>query len=101
MRKMIREKAKQDGLLSLSHQGGLLYEFDCFTIDAENHLLMRDGEPVPLTAKAFEILLVLAENNGRILGKNDLLNRIWPDTFVEEINLSVYISNLRKALGET
>jgi Tol biopolymer transport system component/DNA-binding winged helix-turn-helix (wHTH) protein len=101
MQKVTREGARQDDLIEFARQGGLSYEFDCFTIDVKNQRLMRDGELVPLSAKTFEILLVLVENNGRVLEKNDLLNRIWPETFVEEINLNVHISNLRKALGES
>jgi DNA-binding winged helix-turn-helix (wHTH) protein len=101
MQKVTREGARQDGLMEVARQGGMSYEFDCFTIDVKNQRLMRDGELVPLSAKTFEILLALVENNGRVLEKNDLLNRIWPETFVEEINLNVHISNLRKALGES
>jgi Tol biopolymer transport system component/DNA-binding winged helix-turn-helix (wHTH) protein len=101
MQKMIGESAGQDSLIPLAHNDNLLYEFDNFIIDVKNQRLVRDGKLVPLAAKTFEILLVLIENNGRTLEKSDLLNRIWPETFVEEINLNVHISNLRKALGES
>jgi Tol biopolymer transport system component/DNA-binding winged helix-turn-helix (wHTH) protein len=101
MQKMIGESAGQEGLMPPAHNDNLLYEFDNFIVDVRNQRLMRDGEMIPLAAKTFEILLVLLENNGHTLEKSDLLNRIWPETFVEEINLNVHISNLRKALGES
>jgi len=75
------------------------YDFGPFRVDVENRLLLRDGEPVPLTAKVFDILLLFVENNGRMLDKNELMMRIWPESFVEEGNLSRNVSTLRKALG--
>jgi DNA-binding winged helix-turn-helix (wHTH) protein/TolB-like protein len=79
----------------------LLYEFGGFRLDPGQHLLLRDGKPVSLTPKAFELLLVLLQSNGRLLTKEDLMKRLWPDSFVEEANLTVNISVLRKALGRT
>jgi DNA-binding winged helix-turn-helix (wHTH) protein/TolB-like protein/Flp pilus assembly protein TadD len=76
------------------------YEFDSFRVDARERVLLRDGEMVQLTPKAFETLLALIENNNRIIEKDELMRRIWPDTFVEEANLAVNISLLRKTLGE-
>jgi pimeloyl-ACP methyl ester carboxylesterase/DNA-binding winged helix-turn-helix (wHTH) protein/class 3 adenylate cyclase len=61
---------------------------------------MRGGAPVPLTPKAFDTLLVLVENNGHVLSKEELIQKVWPDSFVEENNLAQNISILRKALGE-
>jgi DNA-binding winged helix-turn-helix (wHTH) protein/TolB-like protein len=78
-----------------------LFEFGRFRLDPAERLLLEEGRPVPLTPKAFEILLALIENNGKLLSKDDLMKRIWPDSFVEEANLTVNISALRKALGET
>ncbi|MCA1849649.1 MAG: alpha/beta fold hydrolase, partial [Acidobacteria bacterium] len=75
-----------------------LYGFGPFLIDTRDGLLLRDGEPVPLTPKAFETLLALVENCGRVLGKEELISRVWPDSFVEENNLSQNISLLRKIL---
>lgn len=75
------------------------YEFGPFRLDLEERLLMRDGEPVPLTPKAFETLLVLIENSGKVLEKESMMRQVWPDTFVEEANLAVNISLLRKAMG--
>ncbi len=76
------------------------YEFDSFRLDARERMLLRNGEMVQLTPKAFETLLVLIENNNRVIEKDELMKRIWPDTFVEEANLAVNISLLRKTLGE-
>jgi DNA-binding winged helix-turn-helix (wHTH) protein/TolB-like protein len=61
---------------------------------------MRDGELVPLTPKVFDLLLLLIENNGHVVGKDRLMSEVWPGTFVEEGNLTQNISVLRKALGE-
>jgi DNA-binding winged helix-turn-helix (wHTH) protein/TolB-like protein/Flp pilus assembly protein TadD len=77
----------------------ILFEFGRFRLDPAERLLVEDGRPVALTPKAFEILLVLIESKGKLLGKEDLMKRIWPDSFVEEANLTVNISALRKALG--
>lgn len=76
------------------------YEFGPFRIDTVKRLLLRDGEPVALKAKCFEILLVLVEAGGQVLDKDELMRRVWPDTIVEESNITVYISLLRRALGE-
>lgn len=78
-----------------------MYEFGTFRFDPENHLLLSDGSPVSLTPKAFDILLVLVQNGGRLTTKEELMRRVWPDSFVEEANLTVNISILRKLLGET
>ena len=77
-----------------------LYEFGPFRLDPEERLLLRDGEGVPLTPKAFDLLLVLVEQPGRLLEKDVLMKAVWPDSFVEENNLADNISRLRKALGE-
>src|SRR2546423_6870826 len=78
----------------------VLFEFGKFRFDPAEHLLLRDGQPVSLTPKAFEILQILLQSNGRLLSKEELMNRIWPNSFVEEANLTVNISALRKALGD-
>ena len=78
-----------------------LYEFDAFRIDPNKRVLFRNDEVIPLTAKVFDTLLVLVQNRGRLLPKDELMKLLWPDTFVEEGNLSVNISVLRKALEET
>src|SRR5262249_60794547 len=76
------------------------YEFGPFLVDTVKCVLIRDKEVVPLSLKAFEILLVLIHHRGQVLEKNDLLKRVWPDTLVEENNLARNISMLRKALDE-
>jgi Tol biopolymer transport system component/DNA-binding winged helix-turn-helix (wHTH) protein len=78
-----------------------IYEFASFRIDPNKQLLVRDGRPIPLTPKTFEILLVLVRHCKEVVSKDDLMKTIWPDTFVEEANLSRHIFMLRKALGET
>jgi Tol biopolymer transport system component/DNA-binding winged helix-turn-helix (wHTH) protein len=76
------------------------YEFGSFRLDAGEQLLLRDGEIVQLTPKAFDLLLALVERHGHLLPKDELLKLVWPDSFVEEANLASNISQLRKALGE-
>lgn len=76
-----------------------LYEFGPFVLDADERVLLREGQPVSLAPKAFDTLLALIEKSGRIVGKDELLNRVWPDSFVEEGNLAFNISVLRKALA--
>ncbi len=75
------------------------YEFGPFRLDAPERQLFRDGKPVELTPKAFDTLVALVENRGHLLTKDDLLKRVWPDTFVEEATLAKNVFTLRKALG--
>jgi Tol biopolymer transport system component/DNA-binding winged helix-turn-helix (wHTH) protein len=81
--------------------GNLLFEFGPFALDPVKRILKNQGELVPLHSKALDLLLVLVEQSGRIVEKDELMKRLWPDSFVEEGNLSVQVSALRKALGET
>src|SRR5215470_15832240 len=76
------------------------FRFGEFTVDTEQKVLLRAGTPVALTPKVFDTLLVLIENSGRIVEKNELMNRLWPDSFVEEANLAYNIQQLRKCLGD-
>lgn len=76
------------------------YEFDSFRLDPVKRLLLRDDTLVPLTPKAFDTLLVLVENSDRVLEKEELMDLLWPDSHVEEANLALNISVLRKALDE-
>ena len=78
-----------------------LYEFGPFRLDAAKQTLLRNGEPIALTPKSFQLLLVLVRRSNEIVTKDDLMKSVWPDTFVEETNLSRNIFALRKALGET
>jgi len=84
----------------MSLQTKRIYEFGPFRLDAAEHLLLRDGVAVPLTPKSFDLLLALVERHGHLLEKDDLLKKVWPDTFVEEANLASNISQLRKAMGD-
>ncbi|MBA3319884.1 MAG: winged helix-turn-helix domain-containing protein, partial [Pyrinomonadaceae bacterium] len=77
-----------------------IYEFGPFRLIPEERQLLRDNQPVSLTPKAFDLLFVLVENSGHLLEKDELMKRVWPDSFVEEANLSVKMSALRRALGE-
>jgi len=78
-----------------------LYEFGPFTIDSIERTLERDGISLAITPKVFDTLLYLVRNQGRILTKDELLQKIWPGTFVEEVNLAVNISVIRKLLSDT
>jgi Tol biopolymer transport system component/DNA-binding winged helix-turn-helix (wHTH) protein len=76
------------------------YRFGEFTVDADQKVLLHNGTPLPLAPKVFDTLLILVENGGRIVEKEALMNRVWPDTFVEESNLTFNIQQMRKALGD-
>jgi DNA-binding winged helix-turn-helix (wHTH) protein/TolB-like protein/Flp pilus assembly protein TadD len=86
--------------MTKSLKPALFYEFGSFRLDPTKRLLLRDGSPIHLVPKAFDTLLVLVENHGGVVEKTELINQVWPDSFVEEINLTVYISMLRKILGD-
>ena len=85
----------------MSSSGKHFYDFDRFRIDATERLLLTDGEIVTLTQKAFDVLLALVERRGQIVSKDELMELVWPDTFVEEGNLAQNIYTLRKVLGQT
>ena len=85
----------------MSSQFNQLYRFGPFVIDAEKRVLLRDGEPVSLSPKAFDTLLVLVQHHGEVLEKDQLMKMLWPDSDVEEANLPLHVSNLRKVLGES
>src|SRR6185503_12126908 len=76
------------------------YEFDSFRLEAAEYVLLRDGEVVPLTPKVFETLLVLVQNSGHVVDKDELYKQVWQDVVVEETNLTKNISILRKILSE-
>ena len=77
-----------------------LYRFGEFTVDAGQRVLLRHGKPLLLAPKVLETLLTLVQNGGRIIEKQELMKRLWPDTFVEESNLTYCIVQLRKTLGD-
>jgi Tol biopolymer transport system component/DNA-binding winged helix-turn-helix (wHTH) protein len=76
------------------------YSFGAFVLDLESRILFRDGEPVVTTGKTLDTLAVLVQNRGRVLDKDELLSRLWPNTVVEEANLTQSIFTLRKVLGD-
>lgn len=77
------------------------YEFGPFRLDLARRVLLRSGEIVPLAPRLFETLEVLVENRGRLIDKDELMAKLWPDTIVEEANLTVNVSALRRALGDS
>ena len=77
----------------MGDRSALVYEFGAFRLDRGRRLLLRqDGTPVPLLPKAFEALTYLVEREGLVLDKDELMRAVWPDTFVEENNLTQIIS---------
>lgn len=85
----------------MSQQKKHFYEFGPFRIDVLKRRLLRDGEVIRLTPKAFDLLLVLVEESGKTVEKDELLDRVWPGTAVEENNLNQNITALRKSLGDS
>jgi len=77
------------------------YEFGPFLLDTIQHLLLKDGRAVALTPKTYDTLLLLVQNGGRMLSKDELMKTLWPDSFVEESNLTQQVSMIRKALGDS
>jgi DNA-binding winged helix-turn-helix (wHTH) protein len=92
-----REFEKSAAMFNRS--GNRFYDFMNFRVDETDRLLLRDGEIVQLTPKVFDILLLLIQNNGHVLTKDEMISAVWPESFVEESNLARNISTLRQALG--
>lgn len=86
--------------MSLQKRAKHYFDFGDFRIDLGERMLLRNGQVVALTRKAFDTLLVLVENSGRVVEKEELFNRVWPDTFVAEVTLARNISTLRKVLED-
>src|ERR1022692_3510701 len=84
----------------MSLQTKVIFEFGWFSLNPAERLLLREQVQVRLPPKAFDVLVFLVENRGRLLGKDELLRTVWPDTFVEESNLAQHVSILRKALRD-
>lgn len=84
----------------ISERTNVVYEFGPFRLEVGEHRLVRDGNSIPLTGKAFDTLRVLVERHGKLVSKQELMSAVWPETMVEENNLDRNISMLRKALGE-
>src|SRR4029079_14732 len=79
----------------------LSYEFGPFRLEPATRRLLRAGEAMPLTPKAFDTLLLLVQNHERVVEKEEVLRWVWPDAVVEESNLAQNVFTLRKALGDT
>ena len=79
----------------------VFYEFGPFRVDPDRQLLLREGQPIAVTPKAFETLLILLRRSREVVSKEELIKTVWPDSFIKEANLSQNIFVLRKALGNT
>ena len=77
-----------------------VFHFDEFTLEVQERRLLRGAEVVRLSPKAYDMLVALVQQRGRLVTKDELLRRLWPESFVEEGGLTVHVSALRKALGE-
>ena len=84
----------------MSKRESHFYEFGPYRLLTQERLLLRDGEPVALTPKAFETLVALVRRAGHLADKDELLKEVWPDSFVEESNLAQNVFALRRALGD-
>src|SRR5713226_1874944 len=84
----------------MSTQKTRVYEFGPFRLAPAKGALLREGNPVSVAPKAFEALVLLVERRDQLVGKEELMKTLWPDTFVEEANLNHYVWTLRKTLGE-
>jgi DNA-binding winged helix-turn-helix (wHTH) protein len=100
LQKKSKENPKTLAAAATSHTANHVYYFGSFCLNRAEQQLLRNGARVRLAPKAFELLLVLIQNKGRLLTKDQLLAEVWPNVFVEEANLSVNIASLRKALDE-
>src|SRR5688572_1236087 len=84
----------------MSRRVGSLFTFGAFRLDEAERRLMCDGRVVPLPPKVFETLLLLVQRSGHVVEKDEIMQAIWPDSFVEEANLTQNVFALRRALGE-
>ena len=78
-----------------------IYEFGRFRLDGDESVLLKEGRPVPLTPKVFDLLLLLIESRGHLVPKEEIMSRLWPESFVEEVNINRNISTLRRALNDS
>lgn len=83
----------------MSRPTNRIYKFGPFSLDTKERLLLRDSESIPLTLKSFKTLVLLVENSGHVVERTELLDYVWPNTFVEEANLTQQVFTLRKILG--
>ncbi|MEK6336897.1 MAG: winged helix-turn-helix domain-containing protein [Acidobacteriota bacterium] len=85
----------------MSESSSILYRFEAFQLEPAERRLLRDGEPVSLTPKAFDTLVLLVARAGHLVEKEELMKALWPDSFVEDANLAQHVWTVRKTLGET
>jgi DNA-binding winged helix-turn-helix (wHTH) protein len=83
----------------MTDKNGSSYEFGAFILDTRQNLLLHGSDPVKLPAKAYELLLFFVRNPNQVVDKETLMSEVWKDAFVEDANLAVHISNLRKILN--
>ena len=86
---------------SILASAGRTLTFGRFTLIPPRQLLLREGVPVRIGSRALDILVVLAQRSGELIAKHELIAKVWPDTFVDESNLKVNVSLLRRALDDT
>src|SRR5271170_3580648 len=86
--------------MSKMSQSQGIYEFAGFRLEVQERLLLRNGAAVSITPKIFDMLLLFLENPNRLLGKEEIMRTVWPDTHIDEATLTRAVSELRKALGE-
>ena len=96
----LRAEAPADHHVAVDGPSASGWQFGDVTLVPDERLVLRQGRPVALTPKAFDLLLVLAQNSGRLLTKEQLMQAVWADTVVEEANLSYHVFAIRKALGD-
>lgn len=87
-------------LQGLLRRDSHIYEFGPFRLEAAERRLLHKGEPLAITSKGFDLLLLLVQNSGYLIEKEEIMREIWPNLTVEENNLTVHVSTLRKLLGE-
>ena len=103
MRDRLRPSLPEPSLsnAAATHESRRSHRFGRFELQPAERRLLADGQPVALGARAFDLLVVLVERAGQLVAKNDLLTLVWPGLVVEENNLQVQISTLRKVLGQS
>ncbi|MBA3694671.1 MAG: transcriptional regulator, partial [Acidobacteria bacterium] len=97
----LKSNNHQNNLKEVKPHSSVIYEFEDFRLDTAHLMLSRNGEEISLTPKVVETLLALVERSGEIVSKDELMDRLWANAFVEESNLVQNIYVLRKTLGET
>ena len=95
------EKLRKFPKVAENAPGRFFYGFGSYRLDPVKRLLLKGGEPMALAPKDFDLLPALVEQHGQVLVKEELMQKVWPDTVVEEGNLNRHISTIRRILGES